>query len=124
MFRCSASTLLALAAAFPAAADYPNYAGERYTQGRSVWLDTCEGCHGYGIAGSPDVNKVEQWLPRVKQGGPVLYEHATEGFFGPKGTMMPPRGGNDSLTDDQVEAAVDYMVRLATGIDLSQHSED
>ena len=40
----------------------------------------------------------------------VLHEHAINGHFGPKGTMMPPRGGNDALTDDEVKSAVNYMV--------------
>ncbi len=39
----------------------------------------------------------------------MLYTHALDGFTGPAG-MMPPRGGNTALTDDEVKAAVDYMV--------------
>lgn len=86
----------------------------RLELGRSVWLDTCEGCHAYGIAGAPIPGKPAQWRARVAQGKDILYQHALEGFFGPKGTMMPARGGNEALTDEQVTAAVDYMVYLAT----------
>ena len=53
------------------------------------------------------------WTPRLGKPLAVLYEHAINGFFGPDDTMMPARGGNDALTDDQVRAAVDYMIRLA-----------
>jgi cytochrome c5 len=44
----------------------------------------------------------------------TLYRHAIEGFFGPGGTMMPAKGANESLTDEEVTAAVDYMLRLAS----------
>ena len=44
----------------------------------------------------------------------VLYSHAIEGFFGPDDTMMPARGGNPDLTDEEVKLAVDYMLALAT----------
>ncbi|MBS0316947.1 MAG: cytochrome c5 family protein, partial [Proteobacteria bacterium] len=49
------------------------------------------------------------WGPRIAQGKDVLYKHALEGFTGAKGTM-PARGANPSLTDDEVKAAVNYMV--------------
>ena len=38
-----------------------------------------------------------------------LHAHAIAGFTGEKG-MMPPKGGNAALSDDEVKAAVDFMV--------------
>jgi len=82
--------------------------------GKITWQENCEGCHGIGVAGAPVATDADAWAPRVAQGRDTLYQHAIEGFFGPMGTMMPPRGGNDQLSDEQVRAAVDYMVHLAT----------
>jgi cytochrome c5 len=39
----------------------------------------------------------------------TLVRHAIEGFQGQAG-YMPPRGGNSTLTDQQVRDAVQYMV--------------
>lgn len=39
----------------------------------------------------------------------MLYEHAIKGFTGSKGSM-PAKGGNPSLSDDDVKVTVDYMV--------------
>ncbi|HEX7043359.1 MAG TPA: cytochrome c5 family protein, partial [Burkholderiales bacterium] len=49
------------------------------------------------------------WKDRVAQGMPTLYEHAIKGYQGKTG-FMPPKGGNASLSDNAVKAAVDYMV--------------
>ena len=92
---------------------YPDFPSLQGTEARSLWLDTCEGCHAYGIAGAPNPKSFAEWAPRIAKGKSVLYNHALEGFFGAGGTMMPPRGGNDSLTDEEVKLAVDYMVALA-----------
>ncbi len=54
-----------------------------------------------------------EWKPRVIKDRAVLYDHAINGFFGPDDTMMPERGGNPELSDEQVKQAVDYMVALA-----------
>ena len=45
----------------------------------------------------------------MAQGKDTLYKRALEGYTGQAG-MMPPRGGNPTLSDDEVKAAVDYMV--------------
>lgn len=78
--------------------------------GRSIWMGTCQGCHDIGIAGAPKLGDSKAWAPRIAQGKATLYDHAINGHFGPSGTMMPPRGGNDALSDEEVKAAVDYMV--------------
>lgn len=81
--------------------------------GRTIWVDNCMTCHGYGIAGAPIPTRPKDWAHRLEQDQQTLYSHAIEGFFGPKGTMMPARGDNPALTDDEVKAAVDYMTAVA-----------
>lgn len=95
------------------ATDYPTFEGDNLERGRVIWLDNCETCHAYGVAGAPHFRDTKAWQKRRAKGIDVLYQHAIEGFFGPGGTMMPPKGGNDSLTQSEVTAAVDYMLRLA-----------
>ncbi len=77
--------------------------------GESTYKKVCVLCHGSGVAGAPIPGNAGDWEARVAQGKDVLYKHAIEGFTGEKG-MMPPRGGNIKLTDDEVKATVDYML--------------
>jgi len=108
-----AATLLAQSAAHADDVVYRHFDGQSLTEGRVVWLANCEGCHGYGIAGAPIPMEPDEWRHRLRQDRATLHRHAIDGFFGPDGTMMPPRGGNESLTDNQVRVAVDYMATLA-----------
>ena len=39
----------------------------------------------------------------------MLYQHAIEGYTGAAG-VMPAKGGNPALTDDQVRSTVDWML--------------
>jgi cytochrome c5 len=52
------------------------------------------------------------WAPRIAQGPNVLHDHAIKGFQGKAG-VMPAKGGNTSLSDADVKAAVDHMVAAA-----------
>ena len=72
--------------------------------GKKVYEATCQACHGGAVPGIPHVGKKEDWAPRIKQGKDTLHKHALEGF-----NAMPAKGGNGSLSDDEVKAAVDYM---------------
>jgi cytochrome c5 len=76
--------------------------------GKNVFNASCVACHGAGIAGAPKLADKAAWAPRIKQGEAVLYDHAIKGFQGKAG-MMPPKGGS-TASDDEVKAAVDYMV--------------
>jgi len=64
---------------------------------------------GGNHAGAPKPGDKADWGPRIAQGTDLLYKHAIEGFTGAKG-MMPARGGSATLSDDEVKAAVDYMI--------------
>ncbi len=115
MHAARAPALIACLVAGGAQADPPAYPvlDPALAQGRAVWLDNCEGCHGYGIAGAPIPMQPDDWRERLDQERGVLYRHAIDGFFGPDDTFMPPRGGNERLGDAEVRAAVDYMAALA-----------
>ncbi len=76
--------------------------------GKSVYNKVCSLCHGAGVAGAPKPGDKADWGPRIAQGQDVLYKHALEGFTGAKG-QMPARGGSQ-LGDDDIKAAVNYMV--------------
>ena len=77
--------------------------------GASVYQSACMACHAAGIAGAPRVGDVAGWADRIAQGADTLYAHAIQGFQGKAG-VMPAKGGNMALSDDEVEAAVDHMV--------------
>lgn len=80
--------------------------------GEQIYKQTCAVCHVAGVAGAPKLEDKANWAPRITQGKETLYTHAIKGFQGKAG-MMPPKGGNMSLSDEQVKAAVDYMVTQA-----------
>lgn len=92
---------------------YKDFADEHLQYGKTIWLENCEGCHGWGVADAPIPLNYKEWQQRIAKGKQTLYQHAIEGFFGPDDSMMPERGGNLELTDDEVKAAVDYMFELA-----------
>lgn len=92
----------------PAAAPAPVTAADNEL-GKSTYNKVCALCHAAGVGGAPKPGDKADWGERVAQGKDTLYKHALEGFTGKKG-MMPARGGNTTLGDADVKAAVDYMV--------------
>ena len=87
----------------------PVAAGADLAKGEHVYKGTCAMCHATGAAGAPVFGSKADWDPRIAQDKETLYSHALKGFTGAKGTM-PPKGANAGLADDDVKAAVDYMV--------------
>jgi len=78
-------------------------------EGKKVYDTACFICHASGAAGAPKHGDAAAWEPRLTKGKEVLYDHAVNGFMGDHG-LMPPKGGRTDLSDEQVRAAVDYMV--------------
>ena len=105
----AASAAPAAAPAAPAPAPAPVAAAPANVAGESVYKRTCALCHAAGVAGAPKPGDKDDWGPRIAQGDETMYKHAIEGYTGEKG-LMPARGGAPSLSDDDVKAAVDFMV--------------
>jgi cytochrome c5 len=82
--------------------------------GPQVYNAACNVCHGAGIGGAPMLTDSDNWQARIGQGLDVLVDHAVNGFTGSAG-YMPPKGGNLALSDEEVRAAVEFMVSEAQG---------
>jgi len=101
------------AGAQPAAKENGTAAGGGdLAKGEQVHQATCFACHGTGAAGAPKTGDAGAWKDRIAKGKDTLYTHALEGFQGDAG-FMPAKGGNPALSDEDVKAAVDYMVSQA-----------
>ncbi len=84
--------------------------------GRSVYHIACIVCHGAGIAGAPKTGDKNAWISRIAQGPDLLIKHSIEGYRGKAG-YMPPSGGNNQLSDEEVTAAVLFMVEQSRAKD-------
>ncbi|MCA1853429.1 MAG: c-type cytochrome [Beggiatoa sp.] len=78
-------------------------------KGKTVYDTACVVCHQTGVGGAPKIGDKAAWGDRIKQGEGTLAEHAIKGFQGKAG-MMPPKGGRTDLSDEDVKAAVSYMI--------------
>ena len=97
-------------AAAPAAEAAPSQAaGADLAKGEDVYSKSCSTCHGMGIAGAPKVGDAAAWEARIAQGEQTLLDHAINGYQGSSG-YMPAKGGFAFLSDEDVAAAVAYMV--------------
>lgn len=75
--------------------------------GEKVYNSLCMTCHNVGVANAPKL-EAAAWTERAQNGLDTIYNHAINGL-----NAMPPKGGNPSLSDDEVKAAVDYMLKAA-----------
>lgn len=103
----AAQQAAAVAAAAAAAASQVAYGGTK--DGGVIFNNLCTGCHTSGAGGAPTLDKAH-WSARIAEGKDTLYQHAIEGYHGPDGGVMPPKGGNPALTDEQVKATVDWIL--------------
>jgi cytochrome c5 len=105
-----AATAAAPAAAAPAAAQpqasaAPQQQAAAAPDGKKVFDGVCTVCHTAGVAGAPKLGDKAAWAPRIKTGVDTLVQSALKGK-----NAMPPKGGNPSLSDADIRAAVEFMV--------------
>lgn len=104
IFAISRSALLISGAGLLAAAGAPALAAD----GKAVYDKTCVACHATGVANAPKLGDKAAWGPRIATGRDTLLTSVTKG----KGAM-PPKGGAADLKDDDIKAALDYMIGAA-----------
>jgi cytochrome c5 len=75
--------------------------------GEEIYNGACMACHATGAAGAPKVGDAAAWSTRLAKGMDALY---SSGVNGVAGTGMIAKGGCGDCSDDEIYAAVDYMV--------------
>ena len=75
-------------------------------RGQQVYANVCVLCHLQGKDNAPRIGDQANWLMRIKQSGrAALYRHAINGF-----NKMPPKGACITCTNNDINAAVDYII--------------
>lgn len=87
-------------------------AGGDYGNGKEIYDGLCMACHTTGVTGSPKFDEKERWSTIAGQGMKTIEDHAIKGFQGKLG-VMPPKGGNPALSDDDIKNAIKYMLHQA-----------
>ena len=73
--------------------------------GEQVYNTFCAACHTSGVMGAPKINNAADWEPRLAQGMDTVLSHAINGY-----NAMPPKGTCSDCSDDEIQAAIDYMI--------------
>ena len=76
--------------------------------GAKIYNQACMACHVAGVAGAPKFGDKAQWAPVIATGMDAMISSVING----KG-VMPARGGAANASDEDIAAAVHYMVNAA-----------
>lgn len=87
--------------------------GKSAEAGGAIYSQTCVACHGEDgkgvVPGTPDFSKPGGVLAK---GDTVLMSHIEQGFQSPGSPLaMPPKGGMEHLTRDDIKDVLAYMHR-------------
>lgn len=73
--------------------------------GEEIYNTVCFVCHKTGVANAPKLGDQDAWNKRLEQGIETIYDNSLKGK-----NAMPPKGGASNYSDDEIKAAVDYML--------------
>ena len=74
--------------------------------GEKTYQNYCFSCHTPGLSGAPKTGDAQAWAPRIAKGADLLLATTIEGIP----PAMPPRGMCFDCSDEDLAAAIDYMV--------------
>nr|WP_246261243.1 c-type cytochrome [Alteromonas ponticola] len=81
-------------------------AGGGVKSGEEVYNQACMACHGAGVLGAPKLQVAAEWQPRLDERGlDGIWQNALDGI-----NAMPPRGACGNCSDDEIKAAIEYMI--------------
>ena len=107
----AAPAAAAPAAAAPAAAPAapapaaPQQAAAVNPAGEKLYKSVCFACHATGVANAPKFGDKAAWAPYIKTGMDAMVKVAMQGK-----PPMPPKGGAANASEEDIRAAVQYMV--------------
>ena len=73
--------------------------------GEMIYNSKCMSCHSTGAAGAPKLGDAAAWASRAATGKDSLMANAINGL-----NAMPPKGLCMDCSDDELWAAIDYIV--------------
>lgn len=74
--------------------------------GADIYNVSCTACHSVGVLGAPKTQVAADWNPRLEEKGfDTVWQNAINGIGG-----MPPRGTCGDCSDDDIKAAIEYMI--------------
>lgn len=76
--------------------------------GEQLYKTVCFACHATGVANAPKFGDKAAWAPYISTGMDAMVKVAMTG----KGAM-PPKGGAANASEDDIRAAVQFMVNAA-----------
>ena len=88
-----------------AAAEPPADTPTSSPDGQKIYPSSCQACHVAGVAGAPKLGDKEAWAPRIAKGNDALLSSVINGL-----NAMPPKGTCMSCSEDELRAAIEYMV--------------
>jgi cytochrome c5 len=73
--------------------------------GQKIYQASCQACHATGVAGAPKLGDKAAWAPRIAKGNDAMLSSVKNGL-----KAMPPKGTCMSCSEDELRAAMEYMV--------------
>jgi cytochrome c5 len=74
--------------------------------GADIYAAACTACHAVGVLGAPKTKVAADWQPRLDEKGfDTVWQNAINGIG-----AMPAMGACGDCTDEDIKAAINYMI--------------